>query len=68
MKLPTWWLKKTKPPSIDSCCTPKICAIVALVGGTVDSYSALMTAENTYTDSGESGTSRKIEITTARAK
>ncbi len=28
-------------------CTPKICATTALVGGTVDSHSRPMTAENT---------------------
>ena len=42
--------------------------MVALVGGTVDSHSAPITAENTYTDSGDSGTSKKMLIATARAK
>ena len=37
MKLPTWWLKKMKPPSMDRCATPKICATDAVVTGTVDS-------------------------------
>jgi hypothetical protein len=67
MKLPIWWLKNTRPPSMDRCCTPKICAMVALVGGTVDSHSMPITAENTYTDIGEIGTSRKTTMTTERA-
>ena len=45
MKLPSWWLKNTNPPSIERCCTPKIWAMVALVGGTVDSHKVPITAE-----------------------
>ena len=44
MKEPIWWLKNTKPPSIDRWATPKMPAIVALVGGTVDSHSMPITA------------------------
>ena len=68
MKLPIWWLKNTKPPSMDRCATPKICATTALVGGTVDSHSTPMTAANTYTLAGVSGTSRKMLMAAARAK
>ena len=46
MKEPSWWLKKTKPPSMDRWATPKIWATVALVGGTVDSHSRPITDEN----------------------
>ena len=35
-KLPTWCDRNTKPPSIDRYCTPKICATVAFVSGTVE--------------------------------
>ena len=37
---------KQKPPNIDICAGPKICAITALVGGTVDSHRKPITAEN----------------------
>ena len=68
MKEPIWWLKNTKPLSMDRCWMPKICASAALVTGTVDNHNAPMVAANTYTLIGDKGTSRKMEITTARAR
>ena len=67
MKLPIWWLKNTKPPSIEKWATPKICATAALVGGTVDSHSNPMTLEKRYTLAGVSGASRKAVMATDRA-
>ncbi|MCY1205996.1 hypothetical protein D9M72_175560 [compost metagenome] len=65
---PTWWLRNTKPLSIDRWATPKMPATMALVAGTVDSHRKPMAAEKTYTLSGEIGTSKKRAIDTARAK
>ena len=64
---PNWWLTKTKPLSIDKYCTPKICATTALVGGTVDSHSSPIVAENRYTLQGDSGAEMNATITTARS-
>ena len=53
---------------MDRWATPKICATVALVGGTVDSQSRPMTEENTYTLVGDKGTSKNTEMAAARAR
>ena len=56
----------TKPLSIDRCWMPKICAMAELVTGTVESHSAPITAEKTYTLAGLIGTSRNTVIATAQ--
>ena len=68
MNEPIWWLKNTNPPSIDRWATPKICATVALVTGTVDSQSRPITEEKTYTLAGDRGTSKKSAMAAARAR
>ena len=65
---PTWWARKTKPPSMDMCCTPKTCATIAFVGGTVESHRKPMTAAKTYTLMAEIGSRMKAVIATARRK
>ena len=58
MKEPIWWLKKTKPPSMNKCATPNIYATVALVGGMEESRSRPITLEDTYTLADVSETSK----------
>ena len=67
MNEPIWWLRNTKPLSMDKYLTPKICATMAFVAGTVDNHSKPIAEANRYTLHGVSGSNTNSAMASERS-